>query len=175
MNIRKGMTKEEIASLLVSKGLVEDRIPSWFRPLYTSDRYPIQPGSYTLNTAQTPEEMLAVMTVQPETEEETTALALHRETESGERRIREGDIGGGIRGGIYGGVVWQMDNERLSIYHLRSLEPERTPLIAELKRTRRRAGADHPEETASAADADRDEPASGFLRWGQRPLIRLYA
>ena len=83
VNIRKGMTKEEIASLLVSKGLVEDKNTFLVQTaLYTSDRYPIQPGSYTLNTAQTPEEMLAVMTVQPETEEETTALALHRETES---------------------------------------------------------------------------------------------
>ncbi len=127
------MTKEEIASLLVSKGLVEDKNTFLVQTaLYTSDRYPIQPGSYTLNTAQTPEEMLAVMTVQPETEEETTALALHQGDRIGRATDQEGDSGGGIRGGIYGGVVWQMDNERLSIY-LRSLEPELTPLIAEIE------------------------------------------
>lgn len=83
VNIAKDMTTEEIGELLESKGLVRDASVFVVQAaLYTSEKYPIYPGTYTLNTSQTPKEMIAVMSVEPETEEETTALALGLEPDT---------------------------------------------------------------------------------------------
>ena len=102
VNIRKGMTKEEIASLLVSKGLVEDKNTFLVQTaLYTSDRYPIQPGSYTLNAG-------GYDRTAGDRGGDDGAGASQGDR-IGERRIR-GDSGGGIRGGIYGGHgKWTMN------------------------------------------------------------------
>jgi len=86
VTIQKDMTHEEIADLLKSKGLIQDttgfRVQAW---MYTDSKYPIQPGTYELNTSQTIREMIEVMIVEVETETETTVFA----TESGHGESEE--------------------------------------------------------------------------------------
>ena len=77
VTIQKDMTDAEIGQLLESKGLVEDSSTFVVQAkLYTGSRVKIYPGTYTLNTSQTPREMIEIMSVEPETEEETTAFYL---------------------------------------------------------------------------------------------------
>ena len=77
VTIQEDMTDAEIGQLLESKGLVEDRNSFVVQAkLYTGSRVKIYPGTYTLNTAMTPKEMIEVMSVEPETEEESTAFYL---------------------------------------------------------------------------------------------------
>lgn len=77
VTINEDMTDREIGQLLENKGLVqESEIFVIQAALYTSSSVKIYPGTYTLNTAQTPQEMIAIMSVEPETEEETTMFYL---------------------------------------------------------------------------------------------------
>ncbi len=76
VTITQDMTPEDIAQLLKEKGVIRDeevfRVQEF---LYTSERVPIYPGTYTLNNSWSAEEIIGVMTEEPETVEETTALA----------------------------------------------------------------------------------------------------
>lgn len=95
VNIQKDMTNDEIGELLESKGLVRDASVFVVQAaLYTNSKYQIQPGTYTLNTSLTPKDMIAIMTVEPEVEEETTALALGQEKETGGTETQPGETNG---------------------------------------------------------------------------------
>lgn len=76
VTIQKDMTHGEIADLLKSKGLIRDTTVFVVQAkMYTSSEYPIQPGTYELNTSQTMREMIEAMIVEVETETETTVFA----------------------------------------------------------------------------------------------------
>jgi len=65
--VEEGATELEVAKLLESKGLIED-----FKVFYVQSklyRGTILPGTYTLNTSMTSEEMLELLIEEPETEE----------------------------------------------------------------------------------------------------------
>ena len=76
VTITEDMDSQQIAQLLKESGVIRDedvfRVQEFF---YTSERVIIHPGTYTLNNSWSAEEILAVLTEEPETEEETTALA----------------------------------------------------------------------------------------------------
>lgn len=76
VTITEDMDAREIAQLLLDAGVIRDEdvfvVQEFF---YTSDRVPIYPGTYTLNNSWSAEQIIDVLTEEPETEEETTALA----------------------------------------------------------------------------------------------------
>lgn len=77
ITIQEDMTALQIGELLENKGLIEDSLIFVIQnKIYTNSSYYIQPGTYTLNTSMTMEELIETMADEPaEEEEETTALA----------------------------------------------------------------------------------------------------
>ncbi len=66
--IEKGASDLDVAKLLESKGLIEDyKVFLVQTVLYKATLYP---GTYTLNTSMTPEEMLDILMQESKTEEE---------------------------------------------------------------------------------------------------------
>ncbi len=88
VTITQGMSDREVANLLEKKGLIEDSSVFTVQlKLYRESSDSIQPGTYTLNTSQTVDEIIAIITEEPEEEEETTALSpgiTQAEEETGE-------------------------------------------------------------------------------------------
>lgn len=76
VTITEDMDAREIAQLLKEAGVIRDEDVFLVQELlYTSDRVPIYPGTYTLNNSWSATQIIEVLTEEPETEEETTALA----------------------------------------------------------------------------------------------------
>lgn len=76
VTITEDMDAREIAQLLKDAGVIRDEDVFLVQELlYTSDRVPIYPGTYTLNNSWSATRIIEVLTEEPETEEETTALA----------------------------------------------------------------------------------------------------
>ncbi len=76
VTITEDMDAREIAQLLKDAGVIRDEDVFLVQELlYTSDRVPIYPGTYTLNNSWSATQIIEVLTEEPETEEETTALA----------------------------------------------------------------------------------------------------
>ena len=71
VEVSEGMSARSLGKLLEEKGLVEDAHVFMFQMMLSPYAKKVQPGLYTLNTSQTAEEMLAVMSPSQETEEET--------------------------------------------------------------------------------------------------------
>lgn len=66
--VEEDVSDMDVAKLLESKGLIEDYRVFWIQiKLYEATVYP---GTYTLNTAMTSEEMLHILMEEPKTEEE---------------------------------------------------------------------------------------------------------
>lgn len=66
--VEKDASDVDVAKLLESKGLIEDYKVFWIQTkLYEATLYP---GTYTLNTSMTSEEMLQILMEEPKTEEE---------------------------------------------------------------------------------------------------------
>ena len=61
---------EELAELLEDKGLVRDARVFYVQLLFSKEKHKLKKGSYLLNTSQTPEEMLKVLSRENETESE---------------------------------------------------------------------------------------------------------
>jgi len=62
VTIYDDMNENEIAALLYNKGLISDKTNFvLFEKLFTSERFGIIPGEYTLNTSMTPRELLSAM------------------------------------------------------------------------------------------------------------------
>ncbi len=70
VTVQEGMSVYEIGKLLKSKGLIENPLIFWVQEELSDYRGEIKSGRYTLSTAQTPDEMMAVMAAEPEEEEE---------------------------------------------------------------------------------------------------------
>ena len=70
VTIPEGMSAKEMGQLLFMKGLIRDE--KLFRIQYALSEYKkdLKPGTFTLKTSMTVDEMLKVMTIAPETEEE---------------------------------------------------------------------------------------------------------
>ena len=69
VSITEDMSTSDIADLLVKKKLIDD--PSVFKiqvMLFTSEKYVILPGTYTLNTNMSPQDMIQKMVGVRETE-----------------------------------------------------------------------------------------------------------
>ena len=76
VTITEDMDAREIAQMLKEAGVIRDEDVFLVQELlYTSDRVPIYPGTYTLNNSWSATQIIEVLTEEPETEEETTALA----------------------------------------------------------------------------------------------------
>ena len=68
VTITEGMSSGEVGDLLVRKGLIRDsRVYAVQARIY---RYRVYPGTYILNTSQSISQMVAIMSVEPETEAE---------------------------------------------------------------------------------------------------------
>lgn len=77
VTITADMSDQELASMLQTKGVIKsDTVFRFQELLYTSKRKPIYPGNYTLNSSWTCEQIFEVITQEPESVEETTALAV---------------------------------------------------------------------------------------------------
>ena len=75
--ITPDMSDGELASLLQSKGVIRnDAVFRFQELLYTSKRKPVYPGNYTLNSSWNCEQIFEVITKEPESVGETTALAV---------------------------------------------------------------------------------------------------
>lgn len=76
VTIEDGMDSQQIAELLKEKGVIRDeQVFTVQELLYTSKKHKIYPGTYTLNTSWGATEIIDLLTKEPETTEETTALA----------------------------------------------------------------------------------------------------
>lgn len=77
VTITEDMSGDDVAKLLEDKGIVSsDTIFRFQELLYTSKRKPIYPGTYTLNSSWNCDKIFNVITAEPESQEETTALAV---------------------------------------------------------------------------------------------------
>lgn len=66
--VEKDASEADVAKLLESKGLVKDDKVFWLQAkLYKAELYP---GTYTLNTSMTSEEMLQILMTKPDSGEE---------------------------------------------------------------------------------------------------------
>lgn len=81
VTIEEGMSPEEIGRLLKQKKLIRD--VNVFRVQYRIYNYKIYPGTYVLNTSQDISEMIAVMSVVPETSEDGTVIPTKASSEGG--------------------------------------------------------------------------------------------
>ena len=75
VTITEDMSKSDITDLLYDNGLIDNKL--FFRirlSLYTSDSYGILPGTYTLNTVMTSQQLIEAMSgkIDTETTEEET-------------------------------------------------------------------------------------------------------
>ena len=69
VTITEGMSRNEVGELLARKGLIRDsRVYAVQARIY---RYKVYPGTYILNTSQSIDQMIAIMSVEPETEAES--------------------------------------------------------------------------------------------------------
>lgn len=71
VSVGNGDTAKEVGQMLQDKGLIRDANLFRIQELLSENHGKIQPGIYDLSTAMTAQEMLAVIAVEPETEEET--------------------------------------------------------------------------------------------------------
>ncbi len=69
LTIESDNTVKEIAQLLEDRGLIEDATLFQFQERFSEHHGEIQPGTYTLSSAMTPEEMITIMSATEETEE----------------------------------------------------------------------------------------------------------
>lgn len=81
VTIEEGQSPGNIGKMLEAKGLIESSTLFTVQELLSEHKDGIQPGVYTLNTAQTAEEMLAVMSEVKEETEETKESKEIKETE----------------------------------------------------------------------------------------------
>ncbi|MBP3542814.1 MAG: endolytic transglycosylase MltG, partial [Lachnospiraceae bacterium] len=66
--VEEDASEADVAKLLENKGLIEDYKVFWIQAkLYNATLYP---GTYTLNTSMTSEEMLHILMEEPATEDE---------------------------------------------------------------------------------------------------------
>ena len=70
VSVANGDTAKEVGQMLQDKGLIRDAGLIRLQELLSENHGKIQPGIYDLSTAMTAQEMLAVIAVEPETEEE---------------------------------------------------------------------------------------------------------
>ena len=70
VSVANGDTAKEVGQMLQDKGLIRDAGLFRIQELLSENHGKIQPGIYDLSTAMTAQEMLAVIAVEPETEEE---------------------------------------------------------------------------------------------------------
>ena len=70
VSVANGDTAKEVGQMLQDKGLIRDAVLFRIQELLSENHGKIQPGIYDLSTAMTAQEMLAVIAVEPETEEE---------------------------------------------------------------------------------------------------------
>ena len=70
ITVQEDMSVYQIGKLLESKGLIDNAVIFVVQEKLSDYSGQIRTGQHTLSTAQTPDEMLAVMTASPEEEEE---------------------------------------------------------------------------------------------------------
>ncbi len=70
LTIVDGYSDMDIAQLLKTKHLIKDEKVFWIQMKVFNYSGDIKPGDYTLNTSMTPEEMVAVLTMQEDESEE---------------------------------------------------------------------------------------------------------
>ena len=68
--IVEGKTVMEVGEILEEKGLIHNAKVFYFQGKFSESAGDLQPGVYELSTAMTPQEMMAVMAVEPTTTEE---------------------------------------------------------------------------------------------------------
>lgn len=69
IQVEKNVSARSLGELLEKNGLIKDDLVFALQMTLFSKKNPVQPGEYTLNTSQTPREMLVIMTTEPETED----------------------------------------------------------------------------------------------------------
>jgi len=70
VTIPEGMSAKEMGQLLFMKGLIRDEKLFRIQHLLSEYKKDLLPGTFTLSTSMTVDEMLKAMTIAPETEEE---------------------------------------------------------------------------------------------------------
>ena len=91
VTIEENMGAMDIAEYLLEKGLVRDANLFWLQYQLSAYKGEIIPGTYTLNTAQTPKEMMVVMS----TEIETTVPDVEGESVEGTESTEATEVTGG--------------------------------------------------------------------------------
>ncbi|MGI6007922.1 MAG: hypothetical protein ACOX8E_10590 [Ruminococcus sp.] len=70
ITVEDGMSVYQIGRLLKRQGLIDSPLIFWVQEELSDYKGKLRSGQYTLSTAQTPDEMMAVMSEEPEEEEE---------------------------------------------------------------------------------------------------------
>lgn len=70
VSITAGKDAKEIGRILESQGLVEDATVFYLQNLLSSHKGDLQPGTYTLNTSMSAEEMMVIMSGEEDTGDE---------------------------------------------------------------------------------------------------------
>ncbi len=70
VTIPEGMSAKEMGQLLFMKGLIRDEKLFRIQHMLSEYKKDLLPGTFTLSTSMTVDEMLKAMTIAPETEEE---------------------------------------------------------------------------------------------------------
>ena len=70
VTIPEGMSAKEMGQLLFMKGLIRDEKLFLIQHMLSEYKKDLLPGTFTLSTSMTVDEMLKAMTIEPETEEE---------------------------------------------------------------------------------------------------------
>lgn len=70
VSVQTGDTAKEVGQMLQERGLIRDANLFRIQELLSENHGKIQPGIYDLSTSMTAQEMLAVIAVEPETDEE---------------------------------------------------------------------------------------------------------
>lgn len=96
VDITIGKSTMDIGQILEDKGLIRDAKLFYIQNLLSHYKDKLQPGTYVLNTSMTMEEMMEIMSVVPETTDETDAS---EDTTGGAE-----DAGGAEEDGTVGGA-----------------------------------------------------------------------
>ncbi len=70
MTLDEGMSGRELAEILKEKGLIRDENVFYIQLLLSDDKDRLKKGSYLLNTSQTADEMLKILSQEAESESE---------------------------------------------------------------------------------------------------------
>ncbi|MBR6258252.1 MAG: endolytic transglycosylase MltG [Lachnospiraceae bacterium] len=97
--IVEGKSTMEIGKILKEKGLIRDAYLFYLQEFFSSYHKQLQPGIYELNTAMTPEQMMAVMAASSGSSDDEEEEEIIKSETSSDMNEATGDAAGSEEGG----------------------------------------------------------------------------